>query len=740
MKQPHPPMPHVRRRPSRLPLPSLDLIFFLLLALPGAVLPPAATTQEPDPAEPSLASLFPRRAQVYLEESPRGPAELGRLLLPAEVLVACRADLADLRLLAPDGRELPFLVDRGPGRHAERRIEHRLVPEILAVDRQRRDPEDRPSVFRESYLLNLPREETPGGRAWRLVLDTPVPSFVRDILVRDAAAGGEGEVLARGSLFRLGGDGDPYRERLHLELPGWGPGTRASAGGALRVEISGEGDGFLSPAFHLESGRALAGPEPMQVPLEALDRRREDGHTVLELSRPRGLIPELLVFRTADRGFLRPVEVWDLGAGRREAALGRDTLYSLGPERRHLEMAVLPPTGDRLRVVITDGDAPPLEELRVLARVRRPALVFPLPATPEAAPGPFSATNDGQPVASLLFGGDRAQRPRYGLQALAPRPPAAGEAAGVAQALYDPKRLSEARLGPVEDNPAYDPRPALAFARHPGAALDPAPYRLQRRLAVTPAPEGLHRLQLQPEDLAAARPDLADLRVMDGKGRQWAYLLEEDAARRLLALDPPPPHTEKRTSTYRLELPVAPVPADRLELDGPRPFFDRPYRLHGLTAPEGRERRLLASGRLVRRAEDTRPLEIPFPRTRLHGLELEVEDGDDAPLEWSRAELGLTLPALYVVADPRLDYRLLLGYPQDRDPRYEIHRVRDLVLAVESRRLEAGPLEINPAFRRSARWGDAAGLERIAFWAALGLAVLLMAWLTLRLASREGAD
>ena len=68
------------------------------------------------------------------------------------------------------------------------------------------------------------------------------------------------------------------------------------------------------------------------------------------------------------------------------------------------------PRGDRLRVVIDNGDSPPLDAVAVRAALRRPALVF--------SPAPRRAA--ALVVGTLLFGGGRAFRPRYDLQALLP--------------------------------------------------------------------------------------------------------------------------------------------------------------------------------------------------------------------------------------------------------------------------------------------------------------------------------
>lgn len=735
--------------PTAMRIRAVPLLPILAATLVTLFDPTAVVGQEPS----RLVTLLPRQAPVFVEAptpaaTPGAEGEdgaLARLILPPEVLAACRSDLSDLRLFDRAGREIPFLLDRGPA--LETRLELRrsvrlevLETEQTTTERSATRADAGPPIYRERYLLGIPRETLGGegsdgedrdSEGWELTVETRIAKFVRRLRVRVLRRAGELELMDDPALFRLA---DPARERVRFPLTGWTP----ARGDRLEVVIEGEEDGYLSPLFRLESVRSIGDSRQAQVPLEAIERRTVEAlegpgvsgrQTVIELRRPRGLVPETLRLTTPASGFARPVTVWDDGPGSRDQPLGRGTVYRVRGLGEQLEIPLLrPPLGDRLRLVIEDADGPPIEDLQAAAVVRGPALIFEPPA---------GSTSAGTPIATLRFGGGRVHRPQYGLARLAPELPAAGVAARRALTFYDPARLVDARLGDSEANPAFDGRPALAFAMRPGAVLDPALYRHRRALDPRPSPEGLHRLPLELGDLAFARPDLADLRVVDAEDRQWAYLLDRDGDRLTRPLTIEGPDSEDGRSRYRLLFPTAPATADRLVLDSPLPFFDRDFRLIGYRDPDDETGVLLARDRLVRRAGDPRPVGIGFAATRLHHLELEVTDGDDAPLPWNRAETRFPTAVVYFVADPERSYRLLLGEPEAERPRYELERVREVVLAVESRTVETGPLETNPDFRRGARLSSWRGLQRVALWVALGLAVALLGGLTLKLARQE---
>lgn len=751
----------------------------------SVLLPAAVAAQGARSRPPELASLFPSRAPITVEPRARRPAadrSLARLLLPPEVLAACRPDLSDLRVLDRDRREVPFVVDAGRAADEAVEVLERVTPEILGAARSTLPREGAPDLRSESYELAAP-PPAPPGEGWELVVETDRSRFVRRIVVtgrgtgeapekasaeadggdktaegpseqqppgdpaagETADAGSDGdaedspETVAEGSIFRLPAapsSVERNRERLRLALPEVIPPR-------LTVTLEGEDASFLEPGFRFERSHRLPGRGRARVPLTPLEVRTTGGRTVLELERPRGLVPDVLVLETATPAFSRRVEVWDEGPGSVEAALGSGTLYrvpAVAPVR-DLEVPLLPARGDRLRVVIHDGDSPPLEEPVFRAAVRRPALVFSM------APG--GAGPDGE----LLFGGGRAYRPRYDLAELLPALPVedgrdgpggplSNAAARITEHLIDPGRLAPARLGPIEPNPLHDPSPALAFAHHPGAPVDAGLYRLRRTLRAVPSPEGLARLTLTPEDLAHAQADLADLRIVDPESHQWAYLVEHGGERDLRELpverstETPAAGERGRVSRYELALPARPATLDRVILDSPAAFFDRPYSLRAV--PHGAEEdaeRVLTRGRLRRRVGDPRPVTLAFPEARLDRLVLEIEDGDDAPLTLSRVEGRFPLPRLFFPV-PEGSYALLLGNPGAGTPRYELTRARDVVLAVAAESAEAGPLVENPEYRTASRWLTGKGVQRVLLWAALGLAVLVLALLTLRLARR----
>ncbi len=696
----------------------------------------AAGAQDGPGSDPAgsdrLRALFPQEAPIT---APAG--RLARLVLPPEVVAACRSDLSDLRIFDASGREVPYLVDAGRRglRDGESGLEVTRTAslEIRGVDRARTDRESGPPLYRESYTLAVPAD-LPAGLLWDLEAVTSRPRFVKKVEV--AVGGGEGgdegaatgENLAGGSLFRL----DAGRERTTVPLP-------AFTAAALTVSLEGEDGGYLEPAFRLVTGRTIAGRERAVVPLAEVARRREggdEGRTEVELERPRGLVPDALRLTTTTPAFSRAVEVWDEGPGSGDAALGRRTPYRLRASTavEDLDVPLASARGDRLRVVIVDGDSPPLDALAFAAVVRRPVLLFALPADPSEGEGA---------TATLRFGGGRAFRPRYDLAALAgrARPPANGEAAEVAELLYDPALAAEAKLGPAGANPDFDPTPALAFAQHPGADLDVRLFRHRRPLTAHPSAEGLVRLPLTAEDLARARPDLADLRIVDAEGHQWAYLLDRDAAEDRRPLAVTGPESRDGTSRYRLAPDVRPATLVRVVLSTDAPYFDRAFTLTGTTpedGPGGRGERevQLARGRLVRRAGDPRPVLFAFPPTRLDRLELTVDDGDDAPLAFTGAEALLPVAEVYFAA-PAGDYALLVGNPEADAPRYELARVRDVALAVAAGDATTAPLAENPDFSRGARLATAPGAQQVLLWVALGLAVLVLGGLTLRLAKRE---
>ena len=688
----------------------------------GIVLGATLVAADADKPPADLVRLFPSEAEVVVER-----AGLSRLVLPPEVLAACRPDLSDLRLFDAAGRETPFLIDSGgaPGGTLEAR--KRFTPRLLDTTRHEERREGAPPLRRETFDLSPPGDAPDG---WTLVADVRAVEFVAHVRVELVGAAGDVTVLPDTSLFRLASPRPA--EKLRLPLPPFAAGRVAR----LRVAVTTEQGGWLAPSFTLESTRLLERGGGIAVPLAVLTTTSADGRTVVEVERPRGIVPDLLRVETSTGTFDRKVEVRDQGPASLGAVLGSGSIFrvaALVPVGEQ-EIAVRAAArGDRLRIAIDDGDSPPLAGLSFAAVVRQPSLIFALP--PAASVGAGAA---GGPAAGVLrFGGGRAHPARYDLSGLLPPPETAatGRRAEAAALLYDPAVVHAARLNPVRPNPAYDRTPALAFAMHPGAALDAAVFTHTRRLTVPDAPEGLSRLRLEPDDLAVLRDDLADLRVADESSRQWPYLLDRDAATDLAPLSVTGPRAEGAgRSSYDLVPRTAPLRVERIVLEVDGGFFDRGFVLEGRVAGGGDE--TLARGRLARPPGERRPVLVDLRAARVLSLKLTIDDGDDAPLAIRAARARVTLPEIYLTA-PAGRYLLLMGSGAPEAPRYELERVRDVVLAVRAAPIDAAPVEANREISLRGRLGTPLLRQKLLLWAVLVGAAVVLAGLTLRLARRD---
>ncbi len=674
------------------------------LALIVAIALPAFAAAEPD----ALGTLFPLKAPI---ES--GETGLARLELPAAVVRSCRPDFADLRILAADGAEIPYVIDTPEAPGVVTRVRYGVSPVVVDAARSREEV-NRVSIHRESFVLEIPSvpADVP---AWDLVFTVATREFVGrlDITALDAN-GSRNPVVTGGAVFRLPAT---KAEKLRFTLPG-----REAV--HLEVAIESQDHGFLEPRFELEASRFLPGIGASRVELAVLDIRQLGSSTEVLVERPRGFVPRRIEIGATTDTFHRTVTVWDEGPGADPDPLGSASVLRIAAIApvESLEIPLQRPRGDRLRLVIDNQDSPPLEGIAVTAAMPRPVLVFSLAASTIPP--------------HLYFGGGRAHRPHYDLAALDPvrLVPAAGDAAGTALAILDPARAAIATLGEIERNPSYDPAPVLAFAIHPGAELDPRLYSHHRRLDVAPSAEGLARLRLEPADLAVARPDLADLRIVDREGRQWAYLTQPAAASIVIPVTISGHDIDDRVSSYEIEIPDGPLAVHRVVLEASAPYFDRDFTLMGILEDD-RELRL-ADGRLARRAGDPRPTTIDISNTRVTGFRLEVIDGDDAPLVFGAVEVRTMVPDLYMAAEAG-EFDLLLGFPDDRAPVYELERVRSAILAVPAAEIGAQPLARNPDFAASSRLAGSGAAQRIILWSVLGLAVVVLLVLTFRAAGRE---
>jgi hypothetical protein len=467
---------------------------------------------------------------------------------------------------------------------------------------------------------------------------------------------------------------------------------------------------------------ALGGRNTIELPVASV--RRGDGKTIVELARPRGMVPEALRIASSTATFDRGITVLDVGPQREPEALASGAVFRLRPGSgiEELEIPLRPARGDRLRVIVDDGDSPPLADAAYTAVFSQPTLIASISA------------GGAEPAATLTFGGGRARVPRYDLAGLGAVSvlPMTGPRARALLNLYESQGTTVARLGPVRPNPAFDRTPALSFAMHAGAEIDRGMFGRAREIEVTPSAEGLSRLRLSPEDLAVLRDDSGDLRIADASSHQWPYLVAPGAAEIDVPLQLDGPKSASRRSRYALTAPMGAATFGRIVLDTDAPYFDRAFRLTGKR--EDGSQLTLAQGRLARSGNDRAPVQLGLAANeRVVSMELSVDDGDDAPLALKSATARAVVPDVYLAA-PAGRYTLLLDAPELTKPSYELERVREVVLSVEAGEVKPGPLEKNRDYKLTARLAQAPGRQQMLFWGILVVAVVVLAVFTLRLA------
>lgn len=661
-----------------------------------------------------IANLLEYQAEIVLPAGGGGDSVLYRLILPPQVTAATRADLSDIRIFDARGVEVPFLVDSGLRQDEVRRTIEVVDAKILDVRRKQFERQNEPPLVREEYEIEAPPSAADASD-WKIEFTAAISKFVRTVEISPLGAEGAAEPSAHGTIYRLV-EGDVRRVSVAL------PPTTAPR---LRVVIEGNESAYLEPRISYRRVRTYGNGERVALPLEILRQRHEGGRTLVELARPNGLLPDIMRIETSTPAYYRRVQVCDAPA--LSTCVGGGTVFRV-PVREvatETDIALSPVRGDPLTVEIVDDDSPPLENLKISAIVRQPALLFAL-------------AGDARP-AMLRYGGGRIDRPRYDLANLSPGAAARrGELARIGELLMHSYSERTATLrdpeGEPQRNPSFDPVPLLEYAMHPGAPIDVAVFSHRRPVTIAPSPDGLTRIRLGAQDVSLARPDLGDVRIVDSRGRQWPYLLQRAAALEWIDAAVSRPSTKRGESRYEVALPFRPIELSVLELSVPRDYFHRQLRV-----VDGDRERPLAEITIHRNHFDARPISVNLPLDPVEQLSLVLADGDEAPLPIAGARLGITVPELFVTA-PAGDYTLLIGDAQTPPPRYDLADARDAILSVRSNAVVPLPLEPNPAhgwrqelFARSAgKW------QQAALWGVLAAAVAALALVTIRLVRREG--
>ncbi|HUL53413.1 MAG TPA: DUF3999 family protein [Opitutaceae bacterium] len=631
-------------------------------------------------AAPLGAEPFAPQEWRYRQDLPIDQPGLVRVALPAETLDAARADLGDLRLLAPTGGEAAFALER-------------RVPAAPVV----REPKSLSGSVEDTAMVFVVETGTT-DRITALDLDAGQQRFLTRAQVEASDDGVTWRLLGRNlPVYDRGGQ----LRALHLPIP-------AGVYRHLRISLDRLGGAHIAlRGISLVTRREEADDtEPVAVRLAA----REDmpGETRLTLALPAANLQiAALTLATPEPVFDRPVRlVYRAFAGDviREITLTQGSLVRRGPGEppNAAELAwpveQLAPARE-LILVIDNGDSPPLA-LSAVSAQRRPVYAV------------FYAAAAGQ--FRFYAGNARASAPRYDVGALT--------------AAARPSPPAPLTPGPLQANPDFHPAEPLPEIPALGTALDVSPWGFRKMVRLQAA--GVQQLELDPAVLARAQRDLADLRLVSD-GRQIPFIIERSSLLRALAVDaaPAPDPKQPRLSRWRLTLPYPRLPVTRLTAVVPVPLFARDLRLlEDVEDERGNVSRRWLGQASWRQTPGQRATAFALTLNQspaTNTLWLETDNGDNPPITLNdvRAHYGVT--RLLFKAEAEAPVHLYYGEAQVGAPRYDLSLVGAQLLAADKATPGLGAEEVlkAPSFADTIAL---AGRSGVLFWGMLALVVVVL--------------
>jgi hypothetical protein len=273
----------------------------------------------------------------------------------------------------------------------------------------------------------------------------------------------------------------------------------------------------------------------------------------------------------------------------------------------------------------------------------------------------------------------------------------------------------------LSDNPSWRPGTPLPEIQDLGTAIDLAKWGCRKRVAL--AKEGVQQLELDLETLSRAGSSFNDLRLVR-EGKQLPYLLERTSLQRAFAPVVEKANDPKRPTVSRwlLRLPQESLPVAQLTCEADAPFFKRDATLSEQVPDERGNLYWVQRGSAswVRGLNDKKGnLMLAFASpVQSDKVVLEIENGDNPPLELKNMQLFYPATRLIFKVASRTDTWLYYGNREANFPRYDIDLVARQLLAAEKSKAIVGPVELlkKPSWQQSERPTGPTGWL---FWAVL---------------------
>ncbi|MBI4803243.1 MAG: hypothetical protein HY796_12045 [Elusimicrobia bacterium] len=358
---------------------------------------------------------------------------------------------------------------------------------------------------------------------------------------------------------------------------------------------------------------------------------------------------------------------------------------------------------DEMVLDVDNGNSPPLE-IKSVNVVYAPVYVV------------FQARSAG--AYRLLFANRRAPARIYDLSDIS------GYLTG--------KEFSSPAAGGVELNPAFAEAEALPKLAVFGGPIDTAKWLYKTPVSVERS--GVQGLELNFQVISRAGRDLSDLRLVSDS-RQVPYILDRDYTIRNLPVSAEKGEGPASVSVWKIKLPCKNFPLSQLTAAAPDMIFQRRVILYEAASDErGRSyRRGLGSAVWSNSGRGAAAAYFIGASGTPSGdeLELEVENGDNKPLELSGFKLYYPVSRLIFKWKGDGGLWLYYGNREARYPAYDIS-----LAAPELLREEKQTARLEGESGENQGWGNfklSTALSKAAFWTVLAAVAALLIFLIVRL-------
>jgi hypothetical protein len=591
-----------------------------------------------------------------------------RLELPNDVLDATRPGLPDLRIRTEKGGEIPFAIDDAEPTRAVR---------IALVD-----VESLPGKDTRATLDRGPRP----GLADGMEIEVTESEFIKPVTIESSPDQATWVEIAHASIFATREGGATRKVRFPKnDRRYW----------RLRL------DDRNGPPVHPLAVVVSRSGEPRTRDRVTLGAKAETdadlSFSTFAVALPSANLPAVeLGLDVADPAFARRVRVFERISFRDESSrrlLGEGNIVRSADGRERTSIAISEPTGRSLEVDVERMSSGPPRVTGAWVDVERRGLLFHAPKDEHL---------------ELVYGSRTVKTPSYDIRA--------------ALAAGRPAAFATATLGAAVDS---GPTAAVVAPTSRGGALDLAQWKTRQPI-VLPA-----RATVAYLDLDDGGRSLSDVRIVDASSQQVPYLVESTPRHVRGAvtwrIERAPRRTLVRIDGLATETNLAALEVDVASPD----YFSRPFRvvetLVDRRGPTGE--RELGSGTFIKTEDGPRvPMHVALARPSGPSVTIEIDDGDNAPLDVTGVASDLTRRRINFVVQPNDRLTLASDNPSASPPHYDLTLIADKILSSPAEGASLGPaVPPGEAARTTPRW----------FWLFVLASALVLFFALARALSRE---